>query len=107
VHDYRVSGRVPGRVQVDVDLEASDSATVFEVHADDDVGLLYRLATAFGAYGLDVGLAKVNTLADRVVDVFYVRDAAGDKVTDDATIARVRERLVAAIAETEPQSSVF
>jgi [protein-PII] uridylyltransferase len=99
VRNYRVMGRKPGRAEVDVDLDASDTATVFEVHADDDVGLLYRLADAFLAFDLDVSVAKVTTLAERVVDVFYVRDAHGGKLTDEDTIERVRKALVDAVAE--------
>lgn len=98
VRDYRRPGRVPRPTEVDVDLDASEHATVFEVHADDDVGVLYRLASAFAALGLDVRVAKVTTLADRVVDVFYVRDANGDKIDDAATIARVRDALVDAVS---------
>jgi [protein-PII] uridylyltransferase len=79
-------------------LDASEHATVFEVHADDDVGVLYRLADAFAALELDVRVAKVTTLGDRVVDVFYVRDANGDKIVDAATIARVRDALVDAVS---------
>jgi [protein-PII] uridylyltransferase len=96
--DYRRLDRPTGKVVVDVDRDASDSATVFEVHADDDVGLLYRLAATFVAFDLDVTVAKVQTLGDRVVDVFYVRDAEGNKVTDEAVLEKVRRALVDAIA---------
>jgi [protein-PII] uridylyltransferase len=105
VRDYRVAGRGTGEVEVRVDLDSSDNATVFEVHADDDVGLLYRLAVAFGAVELDVGVAKVSTLGERVVDVFYVQDAHGKKVTDPATIERARRALLDAIGEPDAVSS--
>ena len=46
---------------------------------------------------LDVHLAKVATYTDRVVDAFYVRDALGRKVVEDAQVdeieAAVLERL--------------
>ena len=60
-----------------VDLDASASATVVEVHAPDEVGLLAQVAATFADLELDVRTAKVATLGDRVVDVFYVRDAHG------------------------------
>jgi [protein-PII] uridylyltransferase len=101
VRDYRTAGSTPGAVAIEVDLESSDSATVFEVHADDDVGLLYRLAAAFVSVDLDVGLAKVTTLAERVVDVFYVHDAEGGKVTDEQVIERARQALRDAIGEPD------
>jgi [protein-PII] uridylyltransferase len=95
--DYRRLDRPAGKVVVEVDRDASDRDTVFEVHTDDDVGLLYRLASTFVAFDLDVRVAKVQTLGDRVVDVFYVRDADGNKVGDDAVLEKVRRALVEAI----------
>ena len=81
-------------VDVLVDLEASDFATVVEVHAPDEVGLLSRVTAVFAELALDVSLAKVATLGDRVVDVFYVRDATGAKVTDRETLDRLRTALL-------------
>jgi [protein-PII] uridylyltransferase len=99
--DYRVHDRATGAVAIEVDLGTSDVATVFEVHADDDVGLLYRLAAVFADLDLDVRVAKAATLGERVVDVFYVRDAQGGKLTDETILDRVRGTLEAAIAEDD------
>jgi [protein-PII] uridylyltransferase len=74
------------------------------VHADDDVGLLYRLAAAFNAFDLDVSVAKVATLAERVVDVFYVHGSDGTKLVDDVTIERVRRALLDAIRAAEAEA---
>ena len=80
-------------VEVLVDLEASDVATVVEVHAPDEVGLLSRVAAVFAELDLDVSQAMVATLGERVVDVFYVRDANGDKVRDQKVLDRLRRAL--------------
>ena len=82
-------------VRVVVDTEDSDTDTVVEVHADDEIGLLYRLANAFVEMDLDVRVAKVATLGARVVDVFYVRDAAGKKITEPDAIDQLRAVLTA------------
>ena len=66
-------------VEVRVDVDASASATVVEVHAPDDVGLLASVAAVFADLGVDVSLAIVSTTGERVVDVFYVRDAPAAK----------------------------
>ncbi|MFN8034493.1 MAG: [protein-PII] uridylyltransferase [Acidimicrobiia bacterium] len=94
---YRASSkqRQRGPVEVIVDLEGSDFATIVEIHADDEIGLLARVAQTFSDRGLDVSTAKVATLGDRVVDVFYVRDAAGVKVTDPAELDGLRAALLA------------
>jgi [protein-PII] uridylyltransferase len=83
-----------GQVHVELDTEESDTDTVVEVHADDEIGVLYRLASALADRALDVRVAKVATLGRRVVDVFYVRDAHGDKVVDPEAVEDLRAALV-------------
>jgi len=58
-------------------LSAADGATIVEVRAPDDVGLLHRVAVAFAECGLDVSGAKVATLGHEVVDTFTVTAAGG------------------------------
>ena len=89
----------PPEVRVDVSSDESETDTVVEVHADDDIGLLFRLARAFTELALDVRIAKVATLGKRVVDVFYVRDAAGAKIDDPAAVAQLQTMLVARITK--------
>jgi [protein-PII] uridylyltransferase len=76
-------------VSVTVDNEASDFSTVIEVGAPDRIGLLHDITAALADLQLDVRVAKVATYADRVIDVFYVRDALGAKVTDPAQFAEI------------------
>ena len=76
-----------------VDADASSTATVIEVHASDQVGLLYRLAQTFLAFDLDVTVAKVATLGDRVVDTFYVT-AGGSKIDDPKLLSRLRTSIM-------------
>ncbi len=98
IRNYQQPGRGRGPVEVIVDLEASDVATVVEVHADDEIGLLYRLASIFASLGVDVSVAKVVTLGDRVVDVFYVRDSEGRRIEDPEAIAGLETALVEGLA---------
>jgi [protein-PII] uridylyltransferase len=79
---YPGPGGTALRVSVRVDQEASDAFTVVEVEGPDRLGLLFDLAHAFAAHGVDVHTATVATYGARVVDVFYVSDASGGKVTD-------------------------
>lgn len=87
----------PTPPEVIIDQEASDFATVVEVHADDRVGLLFQITEVLAGLGLDVHLAKINTVGDRVVDAFYVRDGAGGKLADPAEIDRLRHTLLGAL----------
>jgi len=63
--------------------DASDTATVVEVRAHDEPGLLWRVGRALGEGGLDVRAARVETLGAEVVDVFYVTDGDGKPLAGD------------------------
>jgi [protein-PII] uridylyltransferase len=97
--DYRRRPAQPRPLEIEVMVDASETDTLVEVHADDEIGLLYRMADALASLGLDVRVAKVATLGERVVDVFYVRRASGDKVADENTVERLRAALVASLSQ--------
>jgi [protein-PII] uridylyltransferase len=80
-------------VRVLVDTDASASATLVEVHAPDDVGLLARVAAVFVDLELDIGQALVSTVGDRVVDVFYVRDTTGTRFAPRHAVESLRATL--------------
>lgn len=79
--------------QVRIDNGSSDFYTVIEVHAPDRVGLLYDITRALTELELDILLAKVATYAEDVVDVFYVWDLDGQKVTEAEQLREI-ERLI-------------
>jgi len=82
---------------VGVDNEASDSATVIEVRAKDEVGLLHRLTRTLYEADLDLVSARVSTLGELVVDVFYVRESGGGKVTDGGRLEEVTTAIWASL----------
>ena len=65
------------------------------------MGLLYPIARTLFELGLSVSRAKIGTYLDQVVDVFYVTDEAGRKLTDDRQLSEIRRRLLAAVEEFE------
>ena len=76
--------------RVVVDNEASERWSVIEVHAADRIGLLYTITHAFAELEVDIQLAKVSTYGQEVVDVFYVADLDGQKLTDPAYISELQ-----------------
>jgi [protein-PII] uridylyltransferase len=66
------------------DNESSDRSTILEVRAGDRLGLAYKIASTLSALKLDIGFAKVATEKHLALDIFYVTDAAGAKLADDA-----------------------
>ena len=96
VHRYRSTAPTVDRsVTVVVDPDASASATVIEVMAPDEVGLLASVAAVLADLDVDVSAALVSTTDTRAVDVFYIRDAQGAKPTDPKLLQRIRATLVA------------
>jgi [protein-PII] uridylyltransferase len=94
----RVTPEVP--TEIEIDNEASDGYTVIDVYTQDRPGVLYSITRTLSELGLDIGLSKVATEADRVADVFYVRERLGEKVYAPERLeeiaARLREALLAA-----------
>ncbi len=94
----RVTTARPAAPQVVVDNETSRDATVLEVRGPDSIGLLYRVTRAMVELDLDIMTAKVQTLGDDVVDAFYVRDSAGEKILDPDYLAEIEVAVLSAIA---------
>ena len=76
-----------------VDNGASTGYTVIEVSARDRPGLLYDITRTLSACGVSIGSAHISTVGSRAVDVFYVRDRFGLKLSREAQIAQVQGRL--------------
>ncbi|HYE52963.1 MAG TPA: [protein-PII] uridylyltransferase [Azospirillaceae bacterium] len=89
--------RVPPRVLID--NKASTAHTVIEVNGRDRPGLLYDLTRALTALNLQIASAKISTYGNAAVDVFYVKDIFGLKVTHDGKLAQIRGELLNALAD--------
>jgi [protein-PII] uridylyltransferase len=88
--------------EVTVDNEASETATVLEVRAPDEIGLLHRITRALFNEGLDVVSARVSTLGEMVVDAFYVRESGGAKLTDPDRLSAVTVAIEGEIGPLGP-----
>ncbi len=89
-------------LKVRLDQEASDFFTVVEVEAPDRLGLLFDLTRALSDREIDVHAANVATYGTRVVDVFYVTDRDGLKVTAPERASQLAEALHRALAASHP-----
>lgn len=81
-----------------LDNHASRTHTVIEVNGRDRPGLLFDLAKALKESGLVISSAHISTYGERVVDVFYVKDVFGMKVTGRSKVAKVRRLLSEALS---------
>jgi [protein-PII] uridylyltransferase len=73
------------------------TTTVVEVRAHDEPGLLYRVATAVAKADATIVGAKVSTLGADAVDVFFVTDPTGSRLTAQQA-ADLRETVLTALA---------
>jgi [protein-PII] uridylyltransferase len=93
-------GKVKGRVkafkvppEVMIDNQGSERFTVIEAAGRDRPGLLHDLASALADLSLDTHSAHVATFGERVVDVFYVTDLMGQKITRRAKLNAIKSKL--------------
>jgi [protein-PII] uridylyltransferase len=63
------------------DSESSAGNTIIEVRANDEVGLAYKLAHALSESKLNITFAKIATEKSQALDIFYVTDSNGSKLS--------------------------
>jgi [protein-PII] uridylyltransferase len=99
VDGRRPAGRERARTfqvnpEVMIDNAISARQTVLEVSGLDRPGLLYDLTTALGKLNLNIASAHVATFGEKAVDVFYVTDLTGTKVSQPGRHAVIRRALL-------------
>ncbi|MGH2722279.1 MAG: ACT domain-containing protein, partial [Actinomycetota bacterium] len=88
--------------RVVVDNEASERHSVVEVYATDRIGLLYTITRAMAELEIDIALAKVSTYGEDVVDVFYVADTTGAKLTNPAYTSELQALIAYRVTGGHP-----
>jgi [protein-PII] uridylyltransferase len=83
---------------VTITNDLSDRFTVIEVSGLDRPGLLHGLTEALAMLQLDITSARVATFGERAVDVFYVTDLTGQKITSSGRIKKIRQALTDVMA---------
>ncbi len=79
--------------------EDSTDYTILEIQTPDRLGLLYYILQMLTECGLDIGLAKINTEKGAAMDVFYLHDKDGQKITDKERLESIKKELFRTIAE--------
>ncbi len=87
--------------RVIIDNQASATHTVIEINGRDRPGFLYSVTRALYSLSLQISSSKISTYGERAVDVFYVKDGFGMKVTHKDRLEKIRKTLLDAIADTD------
>lgn len=83
--------------RVNFDNQASSTATVVEVEGLDRPGFLYDVAHVLFESGLSISSSIIATYGERAIDVFYVRDGFGHKITHPERLKAVETKLLKAL----------
>ncbi len=89
--------------EVTIHNQWSNIYTFIEVNGLDRSGLLYELTTTMSKLNLNIASAHVATFGERVVDVFYVTDLLGAKISSPTRQAAIRRALLQLFAQADEQ----
>jgi [protein-PII] uridylyltransferase len=79
----------------------SNRYTVVEISGLDRPGLLYELTATLSKLNLNIASAHVATFGERAVDVFYVTDLMGAKISSPTRTAAIKRALIGLFASPE------
>jgi [protein-PII] uridylyltransferase len=88
----KVIPKVSGEIKIN--NEDSDFYTIVEVTGEDQIGILYEITQALTDHGCDIHFARISTLGNRIVDVFYVQDTWGEKIEGKQKTDRLKQTLL-------------
>jgi len=92
--------------RVIIDNDSSNRYTVIEINGLDRIGLLYDLTEALFGLSLNIASAQITTFGEKAVDVFYVTDLTGGKITSTNRQKQIEKALTATLAPApRPQAS--
>jgi [protein-PII] uridylyltransferase len=91
--------------EVMINNQWSNRYTVVEVSGLDRPGLLYELTTTLSRLNLNIASAHVATFGERAVDVFYVTDLLGAKISSPTRQAAIKRALIQLFPVEEPPTA--
>ena len=89
--------------QVIVSNDTSNRFTVVEVAGLDRMGLLFKLTDSLFRLNLNIVSAQVTTFGERAVDVFYVTDLMGQKITSKSRLRAIEDNLMGVLESGKTQ----
>jgi [protein-PII] uridylyltransferase len=81
------------QTQVRFDNRSSETYTIIEIFADDQPALLYNITKTMADFEINIARALISTRREQLVDVFYVKDSAGAKISAPGDLEELRQAL--------------
>ncbi len=85
---------VPPPIFVKIDNEMSENYTIFDISAEDRIGLLFDIINIFAKFDIYVHMVKASTQGLRVRDAFYVRTKDKQKIYDENLLNRIKDEIL-------------
>jgi [protein-PII] uridylyltransferase len=95
----KIIPRVVGEVKIN--NQDSDFFTIVEVTGENRLGVLYEMTEALTDFGCDIHFARISTLGNRIVDVFYVQDEWGEKITERNKVDQLKRTVSLRLTSAE------
>ncbi|MBU0674051.1 MAG: [protein-PII] uridylyltransferase [Proteobacteria bacterium] len=87
--------------QVKIDNTTSRMYTIIEVFADDRPSLLYNITRTMADFDINISRAMISTRQGQLIDVFYVLDSEGGKLTENEFQEEVKQALLHAATNSQ------
>jgi [protein-PII] uridylyltransferase len=88
----KVTPRVLGEVKIN--NQDSDFYTIVEIIGEDRLGILYEMTQGLTDFGCDIYFARILTLGNKIVDVFYIQDEWGEKIEGKQKVDFLKQTLL-------------
>lgn len=82
---------IPSRVMID--NHSSQHATIIEINGRDHPALLYKITQFFNKKDIIIRSAHITTYGLRAVDVFYLHNKEGEKITSQEMLFLIHQEL--------------
>jgi len=79
---------------VKIDNKSSRFFTIIEVFAEDQLSLLYDITRTMADFEINIAKAMISTRQGQLIDVFYVLDVTGNKITERHDLDEIKQALI-------------
>jgi [protein-PII] uridylyltransferase len=79
---------------VKIDNKSSRLFTIIEVYAEDQPSLLFDITRTMADFEINIAKAMISTRQGQLIDVFYVLDGTGRKITERRDLEEIRQALI-------------
>ena len=81
-------------IVIEIDNSTSELYTILQIGTVDTIGFLYEFTNALALNHISISRMSVQSIGEKVKDIFYVIDEAGEKITSPEKQQELRAAIV-------------